>query len=143
MDTSTTPSPVLDAIGFIVADMGATVGFYRRLGLDFPEVAADVNLAELTGHVEAVVAGGMRLMFDTIDVIESFATYEPPAGGHRMSLAFQCADPAGVDAVYADLMAHGVVSMVEPFDAFWGQRYATVADPDGNPVDLYAALPEP
>jgi hypothetical protein len=25
-------------------------------------------------------------------------------------------------------------------DAFWGQRYATVLDPDGNPVDLFAPL---
>jgi uncharacterized glyoxalase superfamily protein PhnB len=24
-------------------------------------------------------------------------------------------------------------------DAFWGQRYATVLDPDGNPVDLFAS----
>ena len=31
--------------------------------------------------------------------------------------------------------------MHEPFDAFWGQRYATVRDPDGNAVDLFAALP--
>ncbi|MFL6036949.1 MAG: glyoxalase, partial [Gaiellaceae bacterium] len=28
----------------------------------------------------------------------------------------------------------------EPFDAFWGQRYATVVDPDGNAVDLFAPL---
>jgi uncharacterized glyoxalase superfamily protein PhnB len=28
----------------------------------------------------------------------------------------------------------------EPWDAFWGQRYAVVADPDGNHVDLYAPL---
>jgi uncharacterized glyoxalase superfamily protein PhnB len=27
-----------------------------------------------------------------------------------------------------------------PFDAFWGQRYATVLDPDGNTVDLFAPL---
>jgi uncharacterized glyoxalase superfamily protein PhnB len=30
-----------------------------------------------------------------------------------------------------------------PWDAFWGQRYATVLDPDGNSVDLFAALPSP
>lgn len=142
MDDTPKPPLVLDAIGFVVADMGATVDFYRRLGLDFPEVAADANLDELTGHIEAVLPGGMRLMFDTVDVIESFSTYEAPAGGHRMGLAFQCLDPATVDTTYADLMAAGVTSLVEPFDAFWGQRYATVADPNGNPVDLYAALPE-
>ena len=30
---------------------------------------------------------------------------------------------------------------LEPFDAFWGQRYATVLDPDGNAVDLFAPSP--
>ena len=28
----------------------------------------------------------------------------------------------------------------EPWDAAWGQRYATVQDPDGYGVDLYAPL---
>jgi uncharacterized glyoxalase superfamily protein PhnB len=28
-----------------------------------------------------------------------------------------------------------------PYDAPWGQRYATVADPDGYRVDLFALLP--
>jgi len=27
-----------------------------------------------------------------------------------------------------------------PWDAFWGQRYAQVLDPDGNSVDLFAPL---
>lgn len=27
-----------------------------------------------------------------------------------------------------------------PWDAFWGQRYAVVVDPDGNLVDLFADL---
>ena len=26
----------------------------------------------------------------------------------------------------------------EPWDAFWGHRYAIVHDPDGNGVDLFA-----
>ena len=28
----------------------------------------------------------------------------------------------------------------EPWDAFWGQRYASVKDPDGNQIDLFAPL---
>jgi uncharacterized glyoxalase superfamily protein PhnB len=28
----------------------------------------------------------------------------------------------------------------EPWDAPWGQRYATLHDPDGNGVDLCAAI---
>ena len=45
-----------------------------------------------------------------------------------------------VDAAFKMITDAGYKAKVEPFDAFWGQRYATVLDPDGNPVDLYAAL---
>jgi uncharacterized glyoxalase superfamily protein PhnB len=34
----------------------------------------------------------------------------------------------------------GFTGEKEPWDAFWGQRYAQLADPDGVPVDLFAAL---
>ena len=39
-------------------------------------------------------------------------------------------------------VAAGGKMHMEPMDAFWGQRYAQVQDPDGTVVDLYAALPE-
>jgi uncharacterized glyoxalase superfamily protein PhnB len=45
-----------------------------------------------------------------------------------------------VDARYAELTAAGYEGHLKPFDAFWGQRYAVVHDPDGNAVDLYAAV---
>ena len=68
--------------------------------------------------------------------------WTPPTGGsHRAALAFECADPAEVDATYADLTDAGFDGHLEPWDAFWGQRYATLRDPDGNGVDLFAALP--
>lgn len=47
-------------------------------------------------------------------------------------------DPADVDATHAAVVAAGFASHVEPFDAPWGQRYATVLDPYGNHADLYA-----
>ena len=40
--------------------------------------------------------------------------------------------------MYRTLMAAGVESHKEPWDAFWGQRYAVVKDPDGNHIDLFA-----
>jgi uncharacterized glyoxalase superfamily protein PhnB len=40
----------------------------------------------------------------------------------------------------ARLVAAGYEGKKEPYDAFWGQRYANVVDPDGNVVDLFAAL---
>ncbi len=126
--------PVFDAIGIIASDMARTLDFYRLLGLEFPEGA------ETEGHVEAELAGGFRVMFDTIETVESFSNYEPPAGGRGVGFAFRCESPAEVDSAFATITGAGYRSKVEPFDAFWGQRYATVLDPDGNPVDLYAAL---
>ena len=39
------------------------------------------------------------------------------------------------------LTAAGHHGELAPFDAFWGMRYATVHDPDGTGVDLFALLP--
>jgi uncharacterized glyoxalase superfamily protein PhnB len=36
-------------------------------------------------------------------------------------------------------LPNGVRFMLDT-DAFWGQRYAQLADPDGVPADLFAAL---
>ena len=61
-------------------------------------------------------------------------------GSGQATLANRCDSPAEVDRVYAELVALSSGSQLEPFDAFWGQRYATVLDPDEIRVDLYAAL---
>ncbi|MEN8235829.1 MAG: VOC family protein [Actinomycetota bacterium] len=124
-----------DAIGVTVSNMDRSVAFYRLLGLEFPEGA------ESEGHVEALLPGGTRLMLDTEDLIASFDTdFEAPTGRGRISLAFLCDTPAEVDTAYAALTRAGYAGKLEPFDAFWGQRYATVFDPDGNLIDLFAPL---
>lgn len=126
--------PRLDLIGIIVQDMAKSLAFYRRLGFDIPPEA------DTEGHVEAVV-GGLRVAWDTVEVVHSFdPEWTPPAGGQRLGLAFLCDSPTEVDEVYGDLVAAGYESRLEPWDAFWGQRYAVVRDPDGNPVDLFAPL---
>ena len=126
----------LDAIGIVVADIPTSVAFYRRLGVDFPDPGGD-------GHIEATIAGGLRLMLDTIETVKSFdSNWEPPSGGHRIGLAFACSSPADVDSLYKELTESGVESYKEPWDAFWGQRYAQIKDPDGNILDLFAPLGE-
>ena len=85
---------------------------------------------------------GSRLMFDTIETVRSFdPSWTAPTGGPRAALAFACDSPSEVDAVFAELVGAGHEGHLEPFDAFWGQRYASVHDPDGNGVDLFAPLP--
>ncbi len=126
----------LAVVELVVSDMPATLAFYRRLGLAVPAGA------EAEPHVE-VDLGGLRLAFDTEAVVRSFdPSWTPPArGGHRVALAFECASPAEVDEAWADLTGAGHEGHLAPWDAVWGMRYAVVHDPDGTPVDLFAALP--
>jgi uncharacterized glyoxalase superfamily protein PhnB len=124
-------------VGIVVHDMRAAIEFYRRLGLEFAEDAE----SGAHGHVEASLPGGLRLALDTVDVIRSFdPEWEEPSGSPRMTVAFELDSPAEVDAAYAEMVSAGHEGHKEPWDAFWGQRYAQLKDPDGNGVDLFAAL---
>lgn len=59
--------------------------------------------------------------------------------GERVGFATRLTSPAEVDALYAELDANGLGKR-QPWDAPWGMRYATVRDPHGVLVGLYADL---
>jgi catechol 2,3-dioxygenase-like lactoylglutathione lyase family enzyme len=121
-------------IELVVSDMAASLAFYRLLGLDI-DPARDGD-----PHVD-IEFGSFRLAFDTEETIRSFdPEWRSPTGGHRAAMAFACGSPAEVDSAYAELTAAGYHGHLEPWDAFWGMRYAVVHDPDGFPVDLFAFL---
>ncbi|MFC9911349.1 VOC family protein [Streptomyces sp. NPDC059862] len=129
-------SPRFDAIGLVVSDMAASVAFYRRLGFAFPEGV------EEQPHAEAELPGGLRLLLDSEESVRSFHPgWQPPVGGGRASLALLCDGPGEVDAVYEEMVGAGYRGELKPWDAFWGQRYAVLNDPDGGGVDLFAPLP--
>ena len=122
----------LDAIGIASADLAASVRFYRLLGLDLPASGDD--------HLEATTPGGIRVMLDTLALVRQLDPDWVAPVGRPIGLAFLCDSPAEVDATYAAVTAAGFRGKTEPYDAFWGQRYATVLDPDGNGVHLFAPL---
>jgi catechol 2,3-dioxygenase-like lactoylglutathione lyase family enzyme len=123
--------PQLDAIGIVSSDLDRSRAFYRLLGIE---------IADGDDHVEATLPNGTRLMLDTEEVMRSFRPEWQRATGNQFALAFACASPAAVDETYARVVAAGFNGEKEPWDAFWGYRYAQLADPDGVPVDLFAAL---
>jgi uncharacterized glyoxalase superfamily protein PhnB len=130
-------TPRFEALGIVVSDMARALGFYRKLGLEFPAGA------ESEDHVEAQLAGGLRYMIDLESVIKSFdPDWQRPSNGDATAGAFRCDSPEEVDRVYGELLEAGGSAHKEPWDAFWGQRYAQVKDPDGTVVDLFASLPE-
>ena len=123
--------PHLDAIGIVSSDLVRTRAFYALLGIEF---------GEGDDHVEATMPNGLRLMLDTEDVIRSFRPDWTRTAGNQLALAFACGSPREVDELYARVVAAGFEGEKEPWDAFWGHRYAQLSDPDGVPIDLFAAL---
>lgn len=127
--------PTFSAIGIVVEDMDRSLALYRRLGLEVPDSAE-------APHAEISLPGGVRLMFDTQEEIQRFDhAWSAPHGSPRVALAFDCSTPSAVDETFRELVAAGATPHLEPWDAFWGQRYATLRDPDGNGIDLFCALP--
>ena len=124
--------PELNAIGIVSADTARSIAFYRLLGVDFPE--------DGEGQIEATLPSGVRFMLDAEEVIRSFRPDWTREIGNQLALAFECASPAEVDELYARVAAAGFKAEKDPWDAFWGQRYAQLRDPDGVPVDLFAPL---
>lgn len=123
-------------IELVVSDMAATLGFYRLLGLALaPELDAEP-------HVSIELGGGIQLAWDTEQTIRSFdpGWTAPSGAGHRVALAFECREPAEVDEAWAAVTGAGHAGHLAPWNAFWGMRYAVVRDPDGTPVDLFAAM---
>ena len=124
---------LLNAVGIVVSDIARSLDFYRLLGLDVPETPHE-------GHVDIVLPNGFRLMLDSEDEMRKGRPDWVRQRGNQFNLAFQCDRPAEVDKVYSQMISAGYHGEKGPWDAFWGQRYAQLLDPDGVPVDLYATL---
>ena len=124
----------IDAIGVTSGDFAATVRFYGLLGFTFPSFAGDAK------HLEATTPPGeVRLMIDDVELMKSIMGRDPTPPTHS-SFAIKCESPAEVDAACQRVAAAGFKVVKQPWDAFWGQRYAVVADPDGYMCDLFAPL---
>ncbi len=122
-------------IDIVVADIAASLSFYRTLGLDAP--------AEADGpQVQIVTPGGATIGLVAEDMVRQTNPGWAAPTGSRVTFACRCGSPEELDATHARVVAAGYQSRQDPWDAFWGQRYAMVVDPDGNRVDLFAAIAE-
>lgn len=124
----------LNAIGIVSKDIERSLKFYSMLGVETPKFSKDED------HFEATLDSGIRLMWDTVELMQQLNPDWAPPTGHRLGLAFLCDDSADVDRVYHSVVKAGFEGVKEPWDAFWGQRYAQVKDPDDNVIDLFAPI---
>lgn len=128
--------PKLVQLNLLVDDMAASLDFYRRLG---------VGTADEEGgpHVELSLPGEFGLELDTADSARLWhAGFRADPASGRVVIGFSLPSRAAVDATYAELTAAGYQGRQSPFDAFWGGRYAIVADPSGNDVALMSPIDE-
>ncbi|MEG3638169.1 VOC family protein [Magnetococcus sp. PR-3] len=125
----------LDAIGIISQNMEKSAEFYGLLGISFEQVGGP-------DHWEGITSSGVRIMLDSEKLMKQLDPNWQRTTGVAMVLCFKQETPAQVDERFAQITQAGFTHKTEPWDAFWGQRYASVMDPDGNQIDLFAALPQ-
>jgi catechol 2,3-dioxygenase-like lactoylglutathione lyase family enzyme len=124
----------LQTIGIIAKDMAKTMSFYRTLGLPIPEQADgefNYDFTTQNGLILGFLAEAAAKQADP--------NFKTPVG-QSINLQFMVNSPDKVDEIHASLIKAGYTSYAEPWDAFWGQRFARVTDPDGRVVNIYAHL---
>jgi uncharacterized glyoxalase superfamily protein PhnB len=125
----------LNAVGVTSTNIAKTVEFYTILGFKFPEYKkGDQHLEPITPD------GSARLMIDSSTLIKEIIGETPKAGNHS-NFAIEYNSVSELNEIANSISEAGFVIVKEPWDAFWGQRYAIVEDPDGYKVDLYSNLP--
>jgi predicted lactoylglutathione lyase len=134
------PSPPqirLDQLNLVVSDVSASRAFYTRLGVEF-ESTDD----ELWQHHHISAPHGERLPLDVDLDSTSFAPKWNAGwnGAPGVILGFKVATRPEVDELVAELAVAGATVQQEPFDAFWGARYAVVSDPDGIGVGIMSPV---
>jgi uncharacterized glyoxalase superfamily protein PhnB len=129
-------APVFDQVNLVVADMDAALRFYAQLGLDVPDGTGPEWPPESGArHADVTGPGGLRLELDNPEMAAIWHAGHrdgaPSAlsGASRAVLGFSFATRDAVDDRYARLVEAGYTGRQPPYDAFFGARYAIVADP--------------
>ena len=124
----------LEAIGIVSEDTSKSIHFYGILGVSFSETGG-------SGHWEGKASDETRLMLDSVDLMRTInPEWKKPEGSSGVILCFKQNSPEQVNELYSRITKAGFKGLKPPWDAFWGQRYSSVLDPDGNQVDIFATL---
>ena len=123
----------LDAVGIVSEDTEKCVRFYKFLGVELKRYKE-------SEHFEGMTPSGVRILVDSVSLIQSFDPGWKKVRGTGVVLCFKQDSAILVDQLYEAMTRAGYDGIKAPWDAFWGQRYACISDPDGNQVDLFASL---
>ena len=122
----------LDGFGLFVDDMPTMVRFYRDvLGFEIKEGENAVN-------VYLIKDGTLFMLYERKNFEKMTSRkYEYLKGfnGH-FEIALYVDTFEEVDAQYANAIAKGAQSVLEPVTEPWGQRTCYIADPEGNLIEI-------
>jgi len=127
---------MLQQVTLVVGSTEASAAFYRELGLAVPGDVHEVH-AEIP-----VAADAVSLELDHADSARLWNASWRSGGGTNVIIGLRVPTRDAVDELYAKVTGAGHLgeAVQPPFDAFWGGRYAIVADPDGNQVGLMSPI---
>ena len=123
---------MFDCIGIASKSIEKSIHFYSLLDLEFQKYGDD--------HYEANTESGVRIMLDSHKLLKEINPNFSECKNPTTTMGFKFSTPQEVDQAYKRIIDEKYISIKEPWDAFWGQRYASVVDPDGNQIDLFAPL---
>jgi uncharacterized glyoxalase superfamily protein PhnB len=133
------PNALLDQVNIVSSNLEASIAFYRRLGVEFPEGRV-WSTGSGIHHASAGETENPAIDFD-LDSMAFARIWNKGWQGRqdlsgRVVVGFKLSSREAVDDAYGDLIGAGYTGLQAPYDAFWGSRYAVVEDPDGVAVGL-------
>ena len=122
----------LDGFGLLVNDMGTMIRFYRDvLGFEIKE-------NEDAENVYLVKDGTLFLLYgrkDFENMTNRKYEYVNGLNGHS-EMALYVDKFEEVDNTFNTAVANGATSVLEPTTEPWGQRTCSIADPEGNLIEI-------
>ena len=134
--------PRFNQLNLVVDDMDAAVAFYSALGMMVRFDGGEWPPGSGARHVALDNAEGAIFELDNLAMAriyhEGWRSPDPEA--RPVVLGFSLSSREAVDDRYRALTSAGYTGRQEPYDAFFGARYAVVRDPAGNDVGLMSPI---
>lgn len=134
--------PRFNQLNIVVEDMDAAIAFYQVLGMKVHSDGGEWPQGSGARHVTLDNGDGPIVELDNLPMARIWhgGWRRPDSGTPPVVLGFSVSSREAVDQRYEALTAAGYTGLQEPYDAFFGARYAIVRDPAGNDVGIMSPI---
>lgn len=128
-------------INLLVNDMAASIEFYRLLELEIPD-PFEWPAGSRAENVDDIQSdNGCYMALDSYQMARIWnPQFDPYRRQGNIVIGLLVETRGDVDRLYEKVKSAGHPVGQEPYDAFFGSRYAIVIDPDGNQVGLKSPI---